>query len=160
MLIGLISDIHDRTDHLRRALELLAAESCTHLLCMGDFSRPSTLRLLGELWPGELDFVLGNNDWPQEDFFATSPRLRCHGVCAELELGGRRIFMAHEPERVRSALAFGRFDAVFFGHTHRAMMAWEGQTLIANPGDIQGRSGKPGFALYNPLEHSLRHTAL
>lgn len=164
MLIGLISDIHDHTANLRRALALLKAEPCTHLLCLGDIASVSTLRLLAELWPHELDTVAGNNDYPQADFCdfcaREAPRIRYHGSSAELDLNGRRIYMVHEPTRALHAAEFGQFDAVFFGHTHQAWHMTDGATLIANPGDLQGRHGAPSFALYDPAAHTLRYMRL
>lgn len=163
MLIGIISDIHDRTANLRRALELLAETHCTHLLCLGDIASTGTLQLLGSLWQGELDIVAGNNDYPRSDFRACAgqmPRTRYHGDTAELELDGRRVFLAHEPERALHAAKFGRFDAIFFGHTHRAGQMMDASILIANPGDIQGRYGCPSFALYDTATHTLRHVNL
>lgn len=164
MILGIISDIHDHTAHLRRALELLEAEGCRHLLCLGDVASVKTLRYLTARWVGSLDLVAGNNDYPRAAFrdccAPEQPRIRYHGDTAELETDGRRIFMAHEPERTLNAAEFGGFDAIFFGHTHRAGQMQKGTTLIANPGDIQGRYGCPSFALYDTATHTLRHVRL
>ena len=160
MLLGLISDIHDNTPALRRALELLAAEGCTQLLCTGDIATVPTLQLLRECWQGALHIVAGNNDYPRAAFRAAAegmPELHYYGDTAELTLGGRRIFMAHEPERTLNAARHGAFDAIFFGHTHSAGQMMDGATLIANPGEIQGRSGQPSVAVYDTDSHSLRH---
>lgn len=163
MNLGLISDIHDNVPGMCAALEQLAAAGCSCLLCLGDIASVSTLRRLRESWQGELHLVAGNNDYPRADFSAAAaamPHTHYHGDTAELTLGGRRIFMAHEPERTLSAARFGSFDAIFFGHTHRAGQLQEGGALIANPGEVQGRYGHPSVAVYDTATHTLRHLSL
>lgn len=163
MLIGIISDIHGHTPHLRQALELLAAQPCTTLLCAGDLGTPETLELMTRLWQGELHLVAGNNDYPRSAYRAAAeqaPHTHYHGDTADLTLGGRRIFMAHEPERALQAAHTNAFDAIFFGHTHRAGRMREGDTLIANPGDLESRYGQPSVAVYDTTAHTLRHIRL
>ena len=163
MLIGILSDIHDNTDHLHRAIRLMEQENCTRLLCLGDMADVSTLRLLRSLWEGEMDLVSGNNDYPRSAFrdaAAAMPATHYHGDTADLTLAGRRIFLAHEPERTLHAADLGCFDAIFFGHTHQAGQMRDGRTLIANPGEIQGRYGEPSFAVYDTDTHTLRHIRL
>lgn len=163
MLLGIISDIHDNTVGLQAALQRLAAEGCECLLCLGDLACTDTLQLLRRGWQGELHLIAGNNDYPRERFRAAAqamPRTHYHGDTAELSLGGRRIFMAHEPERTVNAANYGGFDAIFFGHTHRAGQMTSGETLIANPGEIQGRYGSCSVAVYDTDSHTLRHIRL
>lgn len=163
MLIGIISDVHDRTRNLLNALERLRALGCEHLLFLGDMATPASLRTLCESWEGELDMVLGNCDYPAEDFLACAaqyPHARHHGDAAELLLDSRRIFMTHDPAFALRAAAFTAFDAVFFGHTHLAEQQKQGSTLLANPGDLQGRFGSPSFAVYDTTAHTLNHYSL
>lgn len=163
MRIGILSDIHDNTANLRSALKRLAEEGCGTLLCAGDIAGIPTLRLMRELWQGELHLVAGNNDYPRAEFRAAAadmPHTHYHGDTAELELGGRRIFLAHEPERTLNASRFGQFDVILFGHTHRAGQMISGGAIIANPGELQARYGTASVAVYDTAAHSLRHIVL
>lgn len=163
MLIGLISDVHDRTRNLLTALDRLQALGCGHLLFLGDMATTDSLHTLCEHWQGELDMVLGNCDYPESAFLAAAaryPHVRHHGEAAELELDSRCIFMAHSPELALRAADFAPFDAVFFGHTHRAGQQRRENRLIANPGDLQGRFGAPSFAVYDTTAHALNHYLL
>lgn len=163
MLLGLISDIHDNTINLRAALDRLRALPCDTLLFMGDLESLSTLRLLRDQWHGTLHLVLGNNDTPEPDFLRTAeqlPHTHHHGRSADIQVGGRRIFMTHSPRVAEQALTFAPYDAVFYGHTHLADLQSLGTTLFANPGDLQGRYGAPSYAVYDTTAHSVTHYSL
>ena len=164
MLIALLSDIHDHLDNMRAALRQLSSTDCRHMLFLGDMAQISTFRELRAVWPHELDLVAGNNDYPREDFARCArewSHTRYHGESAELVLDNRRIYMTHVPGYSLSHIAtFGEFDAIFFGHTHRAEHHFIGSTLIANPGDLQGRYGRPSYALYDTTRHTLSHVSL
>ncbi len=160
MLIALISDIHDHSTRLLTALARAAELGCTHLLCMGDIATISTFRLLCEEWGHGADIVFGNNEFQRESFLRVAdeyPHITLHGDTAALQLGGRDIFFCHFPHMADRAAESGQFDAVFFGHTHRAELhpAEESEEggfkypLMVNPGDVQGRSGIPSMAVYD-----------
>lgn len=165
MLVAILSDTHDNTLNLRRALQLAQEGGCTHLLFLGDMASVSTFRLLRELWPHEMQLVPGNNDYPRADFrafaAAATPQTLYHGESADIQLDGRRIYMTHEPMNgVLYAAECGEFDLVLFGHTHQRGQQQHGRTIVANPGDLQGRYGEPSFAIYDTAAHELRHTLL
>ncbi len=154
MLIALISDIHGHESHLLLALARAQELGCTHLFCMGDIAELSTLRLLCEEWTQEADLVFGNNEWQQalmERLVEQYPHITLHGRTAQLVLGGRRIFFCHYPWVAAKAAQEGSYDAIFFGHTHVAELypAADGLPLFANPGELQGRSGRISMAVYD-----------
>lgn len=163
MQLAILSDIHDNTQNLRRALQKALDAGCTQLLFLGDMTTPGTLRLLLELWPHEMQLVPGNNDYSWGDIHnAPGMHRACfHNVSAEIETGGRRLYMTHVPSNgVRYAAECGEYDLVLFGHTHRSELQMCGHTIVANPGDIQGRYGTPSFAVYDTEAHRLTHIAL
>ncbi len=162
MLAALISDIHDHSTRLLLALEQARQLGCSHLLCMGDVATLSTFRLLCEEWQQRADIVFGNNEWHRECFLRVAdeyPNINHHGDAADVELEGRRLFLCHYPHIAARAAASGRYDAVFFGHTHRAELhpaSEEGRPLIVNPGDIQGRYSTPCMAVYDTEHNTAR----
>lgn len=152
MMVALLSDIHDHTPHLLLALQAAHEQGCTHLLFMGDMAGISTFRTMREEWPHDIDLVFGNNEYETDAFTHMAQqwdRTRLHGRAADITLDGRRLFFTHLPWHATKAAESGLYDAVFFGHTHTPEMLTIGKTLVVNPGEVYGRQGKPGIAVYN-----------
>ena len=165
MLIAVLSDSHDRTDHLEYAINQAKERGITTAFHLGDFCSPFVLEQLGQ--SGLTWYVVwGNND---------GDKLRGTSMAAgqvdivpddyrELDLEGRKLFLTHYPQIGRIAALSAQYDAVFFGHNHQAsqeIISQEGsskKTLLANPGEIYGmRTGKPSFAIYNTEDNSFEH---
>jgi putative phosphoesterase len=67
----------------------------------------------------------------------------------EVELEGRKIAVCHKPEFAEGLATTGKYDVVFYGHTHEAKSKKVGETLLVNPGEILGGKGAPSFAIYD-----------
>ena len=96
--------------------------------------------------------MFGNNDGDPRLLMrnaAAAGNVTIHGQYAELELGGRRIAVNHYPEIARRVAEAGQFDLVCYGHDHRAHVELVGGTVLANPGEVMGRFGRPTFGLYD-----------
>lgn len=137
MKIGIVSDTHDNLRNLERALGLLRERGVSLVLHAGDFVSPFTaepfrkanLRVVG---------VFGNNDGDKlylQKQFAEVGEL--HFGPHELELGGRKILLMHEPRALEALAASGRYDLVVYGHTHRPEVR-EGPSRVVNPGELGG----------------------
>ncbi len=155
MRIAVLSDIHDHLEQLEKVLAQIGQADA--VLCCGDFCAPFTLKTLAEGFHGPVHAVFGNNDG---DVFLMlmiaqqAGNVRFYKPVANLELGGKRIAVAHYPE-VGEALALsGKFDAVFSGHNHVAHVKALGQTLWGNPGEVMGRFGKSTYGLYDTAGHA------
>ncbi len=147
MLIGIISDTHDHLDRLRVALRRFVDAGVDVVLHAGDIVSPfmvvpfqeTGLHLIG---------VFGNNDG--DKLFL---RERFKGVGDlnfgpyEVELGGRKIVIMHEPRSLEALIASGKYDLVVYGHTHEVDVR-EGRPLVVNPGECGGwLSGRATCAL-------------
>lgn len=157
MLIAVLSDSHDRTDHLEQAINLIKQRGITHAFHLGDYISPFVLLQLAESSLA-LQGVWGNNDGDR----ATGLKLAAgrldiaDGDSRELEIEGRNLFLTHYPQIARMAALSGQYDAVFFGHSHVASQEIVGSTLFANPGEIYGmRSGKVSFGIYDTETNSM-----
>jgi hypothetical protein len=160
MLVAVLSDIHDNIWNLDKALGALRDTST--LLCCGDLCSPFTLKMLADGFSGPVHVVFGNNDGDIALMYtvaAQSGNITFHKPIAQLELGGRRIAMAHYPELGEALGLCGKYDAVFSGHSHRADITRLGTTLWGNPGEVMGRFGKPSFGVYDTQtdEFALRY---
>lgn len=159
MLVALLSDIHDHTTHLLLAVHAAKEAGCTHMLFMGDMTSISSFRTLREEWEYPVDLVFGNNEYQLEAFYQTARQWKnttWHGFIANVKLDGRNILFCHFPWEAAKALQQGCYDAVFYGHTHKAEVQTIHNTLLANPGDVYGRTGTPSFGIYDTRTNSVR----
>lgn len=154
MRIGIISDIHDNVGNLGKVLDALRSERPDAVVCLGDFSTPETL---GEILDGlpevPLHVVTGNSDNPNQikSFIDMkgSNGVTYHHLTGTLSVDGRRIAFTHKP-RDAEVLLQEDFDVICYGHTHEPRLLQKEDTLLVNPGDVQGRFGEPpGYAVYD-----------
>lgn len=156
MKIAVLSDIHDHTTHLLLALEAAREAGCVRMIYLGDMVHSNTLTTLLREWELPLDIVFGNNEYELEVFdriVQGAPHATLHGDAGALEADGKRIFFCHLPSYARRAADSGRFDAVFYGHTHCADIQMYGTVLLANPGEVLGRQSAASIGVYNTEEH-------
>ncbi len=159
MKIALISDIPDNKDAMIRALTLARDKNCPRLFFLGDLGEPVLLLSMRVRWHGIIDFVLGNNDWPAQEYSDIASKLddvNYHGDCAQLNCEGRALAFTHMPSRALKLATSGQFDAVFFGHTHCAEQTEHAGIILANPGELQGRSARLSFGIYDTEAHSVQ----
>ena len=151
MLVGVLSDIHDRLDHLERALRLFESREVGTLFFLGDFCSPIPSRILAQ-YPGTVHAVFGNGDGDRfaiADVAARSDALVLHGEWAELEVDGHRVALTHYPIYGQALARTGDYDAVFSGHTHERHEQAFGRTLWVNPGEVLGWKGAPSCAIWH-----------
>ena len=118
----------------------------------GDFCSPTSAKILFEL-KVPIYVVFGNvdgaqfeiTDWAKDN----APHVKLFKVLGEVELGNRKIAFCHYPEFAVGLASTGKYDAVFFGHTHKSSVEKVGKTLLVNPGDVHGSRGKCSFGIYN-----------
>ena len=75
------------------------------------------------------------------------------GIAAE----GKKIGIVHFPGEAKKMAQSGKFDLVFYGHTHRpwdekvpVLSGAEGDGChMINPGELAGQFYKPTFAIYD-----------
>jgi uncharacterized protein len=161
MRIAVLSDIHDNIWNLQRLLGGL--HNVGMLLCCGDLCAPFTLKMLGEGFPGPIHVTFGNNDG--DVFLLTRVAdqradIRLAAPLGEIEVEGQRLAFVHYPQFGEGLAALGRYDAVFYGHDHRAAVRTVGRTLLANPGEVMGRFGAPSYAIYETETRGWTHVAL
>jgi putative phosphoesterase len=154
MLIAVLSDCHDNIWNLEKVLPKLGKAEAV-LFC-GDFCAPFTLKMLAEGFPRPIHAVFGNNDGDVFLMLTVAKQVgnvTFHKPIAQLELGGKRIAVAHYPELGEALALSGKYDAVFSGHNHQEQVMTVGPTLWGNPGEVMGRFGKPSFGMYDTVMH-------
>src|SRR5947208_654632 len=94
MLIGILSDTHDRADAMKAAIDVLRQHGAEFYIHCGDVGGE---RVLDQLVGLPAAFVWGNNDWDRLPLqrYAESLKIACYGAMADLELGGKRFAVIH-----------------------------------------------------------------
>lgn len=151
MKIGIFSDMHDRTDHLQLAMHQMCLLECGHFIFLGDCTTPESFQRMIELTQGlPLDAVPGNNDYDllaMRHMASSSPAARLHPEHAVIIRYGLRLSLSHYPQFARREASNGTVDVALYGHTHQALREIWGGGLVANPGELQGRTGRIGFGI-------------
>jgi uncharacterized protein len=149
MTIALVSDLHDHLlewDKINTQLKKLKIE---RVLFMGDTSSGLAAAHMAETFSGTIDHVYGNIDGDPHTTInktAAFDNITLHGREAELEIEDKKIFMVHYPIYAEHAAASGKYDYVFFGHSHQQSETNIGKTKLVNPGTAGGVSEAASFA--------------
>ncbi len=153
MIVGIISDTHDRLPLLDKAVNRLNEERVELILHTGDYISPFVVPHFKPLKVGLIG-VFGNNDGDREllkkQFSELGAEIR--GRFTELIVDGLRIAMLHGDEEglLRSLIHVESHDVIVHGHTHEAKTYRKGETLIINPGETCGYlTGKATIAKLN-----------
>lgn len=150
MKIAIISDTHNNTNNLQKALAIIHRENIDTLIHCGDLTDLEMLSWFGGL---RVNYVFGNGDYLtgaiRQELLRQNPASTA-GMVFEGLIDGFRIAAAHGHTfgTVENLAASQGFDYLFCGHTHHRRDEWLGKTRIINPGSLGGvsRSG-PSFCL-------------
>lgn len=156
MIVGILSDTHDRVDAARAAVELLRRAGAEYFVHCGDVGSELVLDVLAGL-PSA--FVFGNTDWDRRGLerYAAQLNVSCLGDAGELDLGGKVFNVQHgdNARSMRAALDAQRFDYLLHGHTHAVRDERVGRTRIINPGALH-RAREKTVALLDTVKDEVR----
>lgn len=140
MKIGVISDTHDNVPRIHAAVRMFNALGVDAVLHCGDFVAPFALLPFKDLSRQKLIMVFGNNDGETAGInsLAQSNGWVVARPPHTLNLGGRKIGMLHEPDRLVQLAGDGGYDLICYGHTHKTRAQREGNALLLNPGEGGG----------------------
>ena len=149
MLVGLMSDSHDRVPAIRALLERMIERGAGMVLHAGDYCSPFSLSPFLEL---NVPFagVFGRNDGDREGlkaFAAKGVGIELHESPHSFEVGGRRILIVHDLAEVleRSVEAH---EIILHGFTHKQEHRVSSGATIINPGEACGwLHGTPSAAI-------------
>ena len=137
MIVGILSDTHDRADATMLAVRALREAGAAFVIHCGDVGSE---RVLDHLAGIPSAFIFGNNDWDKRGLqrYANDLGVRCLGDASELELGGKSFYVCHGDDlrAMRRALDEQRHDYLLHGHTHTKRDDRAGRTRVINPGAL------------------------
>ena len=163
MEISIMSDSHDNWVNLESAVLISNENGCEYLLFAGDLIAPPQLAIL-EKFSGKVKLVWGNNEGERvilTRMMAASEKIELYGDIFEGEICGIKIFMNHYPRIAELAAKSGEFDLCVFGHTHEYVESKIENTILVNPGEIQGyKTGKASFIIFDTETRSVNKIEL
>lgn len=134
MIVGVISDTHDRLPMIDAALSLFSKRSVEAVIHAGDFVAPFAVRRLLQ-YEGPLFSTYGNNDGERIGLKELMPRVVDGPLF--VELGGRQVLVHHFIDWCDAA-DVDRADIVITGHTHEVVNTHRDGKLFLNPGECCG----------------------
>lgn len=140
MTIGVLSDTHDDTNYIQKALYIFEKSRPELLVFCGDATTPSSLEWFCEY---RIIYTYGNGDFLTGEIQAL---LKAHnplnyaGFVYEGELSKKMVGVTHGhlEDKLKEMLYSGRYDYIFSGHTHLRMDKRIGKTRVINPGSLGG----------------------
>lgn len=155
MKIGVISDSHDRIDHLQDAITLFQKENVDTMIHCGDYCAPFMIHELTR-FRGNIHIVFGNiNDRYLTTKVCIKEQVYLHGDLAEIEFDNKKIAVIHYPNIAENLALSGKYDAVFYGHTHKYECRRVNDCLLVNPGELMGRFGYISCAIYDTQKNAV-----
>lgn len=157
MKIAIVSDTHGNVANFKKVVKWLnnlpaqAGNNIKLILHAGDIGSPEDLNESLADFKGELFGVLGNmdKDYRLDLKKYQSEKTQISEEVLETELGGRKIAIVHKPEPAKKLAETGKYDLVFYGHTHRPWEEKVGNCQLINPGELAGQINKPTFAIFD-----------
>jgi len=159
MKIAIMSDSHENWNALGKAIEISNNENCEYLLFGGDLISPPGIAVL-EKFKGLIKFVWGNNEAERVGIVRkmdSSKNMEMCGDVFEGTIDGIKIFMNHYPRFTELAAKSGEFDLCIHGHTHIYRQEVLGNTVLINPGEIQGyKTGQSTFIIFDTSTRDIK----
>ncbi|MEO6436842.1 MAG: YfcE family phosphodiesterase [Tepidisphaeraceae bacterium] len=156
MIIGILSDTHDRAAAMAAGIQTLRDAGATFFAHCGDIGSQACIDLLAGL---PAAFVFGNTDWNRAPLarYAASIDVACYGAFGSLELYGKHIALLHGDDfRLRQRLIDEQqHDYLFQGHTHIKDDRRIGRMRLINPGALH-RAKEKTVATLDTAAEALR----
>lgn len=151
MKVAIISDIHDNTVNLKKILDFCAREKIKTIVCCGDLASEETLDFLNDNFSGTIHYVYGNMDNEYLRKFSSEKKYKktfIYKNFGEVEISRKKIAFTHFPDEAKELCATGKFNFVFYGHTHKPWEENIGGCKMLNPGNVAGTFYLPTFAVW------------
>lgn len=126
----------------------------------GDLATIETLDYLNDNFAGDIFFAFGNMDQGHvADYNFLENEYRSTKIFPEF---GSAIFdnintaFVHYPDVARRLCETGKYDFVFYGHTHKPWQEKINNCIMLNPGNVANQYYPPTFATWNTNDNSFK----
>jgi uncharacterized protein len=156
MLVGILSDTHDRLDAMIAAMRVLRGAGAEYFLHGGDVGGDKILDVLAG---DRAAFVFGNNDWDRRELarYAKTIGVQCLDDFGEVTIDGKLFAITHgdDAARLRRIQNEQRHDYLITGHTHVRRDERVERIRWINPGALY-RAREKTVALLDPAADVLQ----
>jgi uncharacterized protein len=143
VIVGVISDTHDKLSAVDAAFSFFRKENVEHIIHCGDWKSLETLQYFINLSRQAnipVSAVLGNNDYNSKammELAKVSKEVTLKEGVFKLNLRGKRcaIYHGHHSPTLRKVAESDEYDVLFLGHTHKPRISLD-HKLIINPGSV------------------------
>jgi len=152
MKIAIISDTHGNVANFKKVVAWLNAQKINLILHCGDIGNPESLKESLKNFQGELLGVFGNMDTDFKILIGEYNKIKNAKISEkvlETKIENKNIAITHKPEDAKKLADSGKFDLVFYGHTHKPWEEKVKNCRMINPGELAGQIFKPTFAIYD-----------
>ena len=143
MIIGIISDTHNNTDKIIKAIDFFNLRQAEIVLHAGDFSMPNSAKHFSKL-KGSFISVFGNNDFQEYDLTRI---INTFGIISPPPYN----FVIDNKSFTLTHYLYGNYqnsDYVIYGHTHKPTIQKIKNCIYINPGECCARRyGRSTIAL-------------
>ncbi len=157
MLVAITSDIHNNEVNLKKVLNYCQAHEIKTMICCGDLASLETLDFLNDNFSGNILFTFGNAEY--DDVRNLHDRKKYKNTFIFPEFGEaviekKNVAFVHFPEKAKGLARTGKYDFVFYGHTHKPWIeeatadANGKKYTLLNPGTTAGEIYLPTFATW------------
>lgn len=158
MKIAIISDSHDNIVNTEKFLSWANSNQIEMIIHCGDLAAPAMIKkVIAPAFLGPIHLVHGNvSDRKMlEKICSEIDNVDLHGDEGYLKLDNLKIAFCHFPERAKELAQSGKYNLVFYGHTHKPWIEKIGQVILANPGTLGGMFSKATFAVFDTADNNL-----
>jgi hypothetical protein len=173
MFVAIISDIHNNEVNLKKVLNYCEGNKISTIICCGDLASEETLEFLNNNFSGQIHYTFGNmdNDQLLGHLISnwTSNVLKYKNTIlykkfGETEMDHKKIAFVHFPEIAKRLCETGKYDFVFYGHTHKPWVSsakasadqGKKKCIMLNPGNVAGDIYPPTFAIWDTRNDSFK----
>ncbi len=152
MQIAITSDIHNNEVNLEKVLRYCAEQEIKTLICCGDLTSKEVLDLMNDNFSGIIYYTFGNADYAELRKLDSENKYRKTFLFknfGEAKIDNKKIAFVHFPQKARKLAETGKYDFVFYGHTHKPWEETIESCKMLNPGNVAGEIYLPTFAIWN-----------
>ena len=158
----ILSDTHGNVKNFKKVVTWANVQNIKLILHCGDIGSPDSLKESLQSFKGKLFGVLGNMDFiysKRLEVYNSIENVKIEERVLEIPVDKKLIAITHYPETAQKLAESGKYQLVFYGHTHKPWLDRRSfsvggeeknrECLIVNPGETAGQLYKPCFAVYD-----------
>lgn len=152
MLVAIISDVHNNIVNLKKVLDYCQDEKIKTVICCGDLASQETLDFLNDNFSGDIYYTFGNMDDGQLRNLIDIRSYKHTSICnpfGEVTIDNKNTAFVHFPDIAKKLAKSGKYNFVFYGHTHKPWEEIVSSCKMLNPGNVAGELYPPTFAMWN-----------